>query len=330
MTAEFRVDLETGDWHIVAPGRAARPVDEPVDEPAGQPAEGAGRCPFCPGNEALTPPEVLRVPAGPQPWRIRVVPNRFPLVSAPGGPPGRTAATGRHEVVVESARHDADLRTATARDVREVLWAMRERCRKLAADRPAAIVVFRNHGAAAGTSLAHPHSQIVSLDTAPPGLLRRWDNARRYVADTGRCLHDDLAAAARTSRDRVVHDADGVLVYQPEAAGMPYETVLLPADASPDLARASDDALHALAGVLPRVAAGLAAAAGDPAYNLVLHAGPPRDDTAASWYRWHVGLYPRVTRRAGLEIATGLGVNPTVPEQTAPLLRRAVAAAPGS
>jgi UDPglucose--hexose-1-phosphate uridylyltransferase len=319
MTAEFRVDAETGDWHIVAPGRAARPVD--------QPAEDAGRCPFCPGNEALTPPEVLRVPAGPQPWRVRVVPNRFPLVSAAGRPaaPGRTAATGRHEVVVESARHDADLRTASARDVREVLWAMRERCRKLAAERPAAIVVFRNHGAAAGTSLHHPHSQIVSLDAAPPGLLRRWRNARRYFDDTGRCRHDDTAAAERRDGVRVVHDAGGVLVYQPEAAGMPYETVLLPADASPDLARASDDALLAMAGVLPRVAAGLAAVADDPAYNLVLHAGPPHDDTAASWYRWHVGLYPRLTRRAGLEIATGLGVNPTVPEETAPLLRRAVA-----
>jgi UDPglucose--hexose-1-phosphate uridylyltransferase len=322
MTAEFRVDAETGDWHIVAPGRAARPVD--------QPADGAGRCPFCPGNEALTPPEVLRVPAGPQPWRIRVVPNRFPLVAAAGSPPapGRTAATGRHEVVVESPRHDADLPTASPRDVREVLWAMRERCRELAAGKPAAVVVFRNHGAAAGTSLHHPHSQIVALDTAPPGLLRRWRNARRFFDDTGRCLHDDIAAAERTNRARVVLDDDGVLVYQPEAAGMPYETVLLPADASPDLASASDDALGALAGVLPRVAAGLAAVAGDPAYNLVLHAGPLHDDSATSWYRWHVGLYPRVTRRAGLEIATGLGVNPTVPEETAPLLRRAVAAAP--
>ncbi|HYN95092.1 MAG TPA: hypothetical protein VES42_14680 [Pilimelia sp.] len=73
--------------------------------------------------------------------------------------------------------------------------------------------------------------------------------------------------------------------------------------------------------------AGLAAVRDDPAYNLVVHAGPTGDDTARDWYRWHIGLYPRVTRRAGLEIATGLGVNPTVPEDTTPLLRHAMATA---
>ncbi|MDP9817309.1 galactose-1-phosphate uridylyltransferase [Spirilliplanes yamanashiensis] len=322
MAAEIRPDPETGDWHIVAPGRAARPSDhaEPAD----------GRCPFCPGNEALTPPEVLRHPAAPQPWRVRVFPNRYAVVGPAAGPAadgGARAATGAHEVVVESPRHDAELRTARPGDVLAVLAAMRDRCRALAAAGPAAIVVFRNHGVAAGTSLRHPHSQIVALDDAPPGLVRRWDNARRHFDGTGRCLHDDLAAAERAAGTRVVHDAGGVLVYQPRAAGVPHETVLLPDDRSPGLAGASDDALAAVAGVLPGVLAGLAAVRDDPAYNLVVHAGPVRDGTARDWYRWHVGLYPRLTRRAGLEIATGLSVNPAAPEQTAPELRRAVLAA---
>jgi UDPglucose--hexose-1-phosphate uridylyltransferase len=324
VTAEYRVDPETGDWHIAAPARDSRPVDQSTPED--------GRCPFCPGNEDLTPPEVLRLPARPQPWRVRIVPNRYAVVSPAVGPasvptPAAPApATGRHEVVVESARHDADPRSASPRKAGEVLWAMRERCRSMAADNPAAIVVFRNHGAAAGTSLRHPHSQIVALDQAPPGLLRRWNNARRHFQQTGRCLHDDIVAAERQDGARVVHDADGIVIYQPRAAGMPHETVLLPADVSPDLAGASDDALDAVARLLPRVLAGLAVVRDDPAYNLVVHAGPVGDDTARDWYRWHVRLYPRVTRRAGLEIATGLGVNPTVPEHTAPLLRRAMAA----
>jgi UDPglucose--hexose-1-phosphate uridylyltransferase len=319
MAAEFRLDPETGDWHIVAPGRASRPVDQSAAVP--------GRCPFCPGNEALTPPEVFRSPAEGQPWRVRVVPNRYAVVSpaaewpASGGAP----ATGRHEVLVESPRHDADLRFAGVPEVLEVLDALRARCRALTAGGAAAIIVFRNHGVAAGTSLRHPHSQIVALDEAPPGLLRRWRNARRFFDDTGRCLQDDIAVTERAEGVRVVHDADGVLVYQPRAASMPHQTVLLPVDSSPGLADASDDALRALAGVLPTVLAALAAVRDDPAYNLVVHAGPVRDDTARSWYRWHVGLYPRVTRRAGLEIATGLAVNPATPEETAPHLRSAMA-----
>jgi UDPglucose--hexose-1-phosphate uridylyltransferase len=358
--AEYRVDPETGDWHIVAPERAARPSDLTTGD--------ATPCPFDPGREAATPPEVLRIPADTgKPWRVRVVPNRFAIVApatvpTPAGapapatapaPPGAPApagapalslapawasgvaaawapdgspATGWHEVVIESPHHDGDLRFADPAQTAEVLRAMRERCRALTAAGAAAVVVFRNHGAAAGTSLRHPHSQIVALDEAPPGLLRRWERCRRHLAATGRRLHDDLAAAERRDRVRVVADADGVLVYQPRAASVAHQTVLLPRDAAADLAGASDEALDAVARMLPRVAAAIAAVRDDPAYNLVVHAGPAGDDSAPDWYRWHIGLYPRVTRRAGLEFATGLGVNPTVPEQTAPQLRAALPA----
>ncbi len=324
--AEYRIDPETGDWQIEAPERAARPTDRAT-------VAAAGPCPFCPGNESMTPPEVLRVPAAAgEPWRVRVVPNRYGIV-APAGPgpaPGGDThpATGRHEVVVESPHHDSDLRFADAGQAREVLEAMRERCRAMVAEGSAAVIVFRNHGAEAGTSLRHPHSQIVALDQVPPGLARRWARVRQAHAETGRCLHDDAADAERAARVRIVEETDGLLVYQPRAAGYPYQTVLLPADTSADLAGASDRALAAVARSLPRVAAALAAVRDDPAYNLVVHAGPAGDPTAHRWYRWHIGLYPRVGRRAGLELATGLGVNPAVPERTAPLLRAALAELP--
>jgi UDPglucose--hexose-1-phosphate uridylyltransferase len=112
-----------------------------------------------------------------------------------------------------------------------------------------------------------------------------------------------------------------VLVVQPYAASVPHQTLLLPDDRSPDLTDASDEALIALAETLPRVLAGIAEVLDDPAYNMVVHPGPP---DAGEWYRWHVVVYPRVTTLAGLEIATGVAVNPATPEDTAPALRRAV------
>jgi UDPglucose--hexose-1-phosphate uridylyltransferase len=317
VATEYRVDPETGQWIIVAPARAARPHD--------QSTTAHGPCPFCPGNESLTPPEVLRIPADhAEPWRIRVVPNRYAIVSAPEPGQGDHAATGRHEVVIETPNHDGDLRFATPEQAEQVLWAMRERCRDMAAGHAAAIVVFRNHGVDAGTSLRHPHSQIVGLDHAPAGLTRRWSRARRHFAETGRCLHDDLAAAERAEGVRIVEDSAGMLVYQPRAGEVSHQTVLQPADEASDLAGASDEALTAVAHTLPRIVAALAVVRDDPAYNLVVHAGPSGDPAARQWYRWHIGLYPRVSRRAGLEIATRLGVNPTVPEQTAPVLRAAL------
>jgi UDPglucose--hexose-1-phosphate uridylyltransferase len=321
--AEVRIDPESGDWRIVAPERAARPVDRPG---------GQVVCPFCLGNEAMTPPEVLRWPAGAEHWNVRAVPNLFAFVNAQARSAVEAAAadlagpafpaTGQAEVLVESSRHDWDLRFATPDEANTVLLAARERCRAMASRKPAAVIAFRNYGRAAGNSLIHPHSQLVALDQAPPGLRSRWQRAVEHHERTGRRLHDDLAGAERRDGVRVVADVDGVLVVQPRAAGVPHQTTIYPPDGAADLAGASDAALTAVANVLPGLLAALAAVLNDPAYNLVVHAGPANDPGAHRWYRWHVTLYPRVTTPGGLEFATGLAVTPGAPEHNAPLLRQ--------
>ncbi|MDG4821736.1 hypothetical protein O7635_07700 [Asanoa sp. WMMD1127] len=326
MITQTRVDAETGEWRLSAPKRAERPIDA-------RPASTG--CPFCPGHEDQTPPERLRVPAGDGPWRVRGFANKYPIVS-PAGADGSTAtgllprfpATGDHEVLVESPDHDWDLRLATPDQALEVLTALRERCRALRERRPAAVVVFRNYGVAAGASLRHPHSQLVALDQAPPGLVARWRLARGHYADTGRRLIDDLAAAEREAGERVVAD-NGVLIYQPYAASVPHQTVLVPGDGAGTLADATDEGLAAVARALPVLLRGLAEVLDDPAYNLMVHAAPTDVDgrEAARWWQWHVEIQPRTTAYAGLELATGLLVNPSRPEETAPLLAKAVSAA---
>src|SRR5262249_22728283 len=202
--------------------------------------------------------EVLGVQAGADDWEVRVVTSLYAVVSADAASegPGTLPFTGAHEVVVESSRHDWDLRFGSPDEIATVLFAIRQRCKALSARGPAATIVFRNYGQRAGASLSHPHSQIVSLDQAPPRLVDRWRRAREHFEQTGRCLHDDLAEAERRDGTRVVSDADGVLVVQPYAASVPHQTLLLPDDRSPDLTDASDDALIALAETLPRVLAG--------------------------------------------------------------------------
>jgi UDPglucose--hexose-1-phosphate uridylyltransferase len=323
VTIETRIDPETGDWRLIAPTRAARP-DE-ARTPGTAPV-----CPFCPGNEHMTPPERMRVPAGAPDWRIRVVPNKYAVVTAAaatGTPPDGAVfpATGDHEVLIESARHDWDLRQAGPDEAAAILFALRERCRALGASRRA-VVAFRNYGTAAGASLRHPHSQLVALDHAPPPLEARWQRARDHRADTGRRICDDAARTERATGVRVVADTRELLVFQPHAAGVPHQTTLLPADGRAALAEASDDALAAVARLLPAVLAALAAALDDPAYNLVVHAGPADEPDAGRWYQWHLTLYPRVTTIGGLELATGLSVNTKPPEETAPVLRAALAA----
>jgi UDPglucose--hexose-1-phosphate uridylyltransferase len=315
--AEVRIDPGTGDWRIVAPERAARPVDRAKTD------EGVRACPFCPGHEHLTPPEVLRVPAGDPAWRVRVVPNKFAFVAPrTDGRGGLDRATGEHEVVIESSRHDWDIRQAGPDEMAEILFAVRDRCRAMAGHDPAAVIPFRNYGAAAGNSLVHPHSQLVALDHAPPGLVNRWRRAREHHAGTGRQLLDEVAAGSPE-----VARTDEIVIFQPHAASVPHETTVAPVagahEPAADLATASDPAVVAVAAALPPLLTAIAEVLADPAYNLVVHAGPPNDPDAIRWYRWHVTIYPRVTTPGGLEFATGLAVNPTAPENTAPLLRAA-------
>jgi UDPglucose--hexose-1-phosphate uridylyltransferase len=334
MTIETRVDPETGEWRLIAPARAARPDDSRT---AG--ASGAGPvCPFCPGNEHMTPPERMRVPPGSPDWRIRVVPNKYAVVSPSGASASQPdrwdvrhahaeafAATGDHEVVIESPRHDWDLRQAGPDQAAEILSAVRERCRALSRGR-LAVAAFRNYGRAAGASLSHPHSQIVALDRVPPPLAGRWQRTREHHAATGRRLLDDVVAAERAAGGRVIEDTGDLVVFQPYASAVPHHTLLVPGDGRATFADATDDALRALARTLPRLLAALAGVLDDPAYNLVVHAGPVDEPDAGRWYQWHVGLYPRVSTIGGLELATGVAVNAKAPEQTAPVLRDALVA----
>lgn len=315
MTIETRVDPETGEWRLVAPARSDRP-----DDSGGSTARV---CPFCPGNEHLTPPECARVPLDAPDWRIRVVPNKYAIVDPTGTvtPSGAEPATGDHEVVIESPQHDWDLRYAGPDQMAEILSAIRERTQAMGAHRPA-VIAFRNYGHAAGASLSHPHSQIVALDRTPPALDARWRRAREHRAATGRRLLDDVAAAERGAATRIVADRADLLVFQPHAAAVPHHTVLLPADGKATLAAAADSSIAAVAAILPAVLAAVAVVLDDPAYNLVVHAGPADEPDAGGWYQWYLAIYPRVSTVAGLELATGLAVNPTSPDQTAPILRQ--------
>lgn len=327
--SEIRLDDETGEWRLLAPERADRPEDRwSTDRP----------CPFCPGNEAMTPAQVLRMPAGDGDWRVRVVPNMYPLAGPRIHPHIPTARhpewvdrhsfpyTGAHEVLIESPQHTWTLERASVAEATEILFALRERCRALARRHPEAIVVFRNHRTGAGTSQRHPHSQLVALDHAPPGLAQRWDRARIYYGQTGRCLHEHIAERERTVGSRVIYDADGILVFQPHTAVAPYETCIMPDEPAADLASAGDTTLTAVAELVPRIVAALGLITADPAYNLIVHGGPATVPDATVWFRWHVSVQPRITVPGGFELATGLTVAPYLPEQTAPHLRREFAA----
>jgi UDPglucose--hexose-1-phosphate uridylyltransferase len=332
---ELREDPLSGRTVAIAAGRAARP--EAFLRDVGPPRGTLG-CPFCPGNEHMTPPEVWaeRDPAGlanGPGWRVRVVPNKFPAFAGPAGTPDhdgglyptatryRSApSAGAHEVVIHSTDHHATLADLPDKDVARVLGAYRRRLLAHRGEPLGSIVVIVNQGRTAGASLEHPHSQVIATVERPD--LVRAELERLGTSGGSGDAGCAACAVARRERGggRVVEDGDGLLTLCPWASAAPYEALLLPTSHRPRFELEDESADLALAGALGRLLRRFGAAVGPSApYNLVLHSAPPGVDD----FHWHLHLIPRLTTYGGFELATGIIINVVDPDRAAASLREA-------
>jgi UDPglucose--hexose-1-phosphate uridylyltransferase len=328
---ELRQDPLSGGWVAITAGRAARPEAFLGDVGA---LRGPLGCPFCPGNEHLTPPEVWaeRDP-GTDPdrpgWRVRVVPNLFPAFSGPpagvqgngasGGSGGlyRSAPTaGVHEVVVHNPDHQATLADLEMPAVARAMAAWRERLAAHGRGRFGAVLVIVNQGRTAGASLEHPHSQVFAT-AGRPG---------RVQAELDRLAGGGCAACATVAAEdhgpRLVERAGELVTLCPWASAAPFEALLLPAAHRPRFEAGDAAGDTAVAAALRSLLRRFRGAAGDRApYNLVLHSAPPGVDD----FHWHLHLLPRLTTYGGFELGTGVIINVVDPDRAADALRAAAA-----
>jgi UDPglucose--hexose-1-phosphate uridylyltransferase len=316
----------------MAPVRAGRP-HQPVVVPRPQLPELDPSCPFCPGNEDQTPPEILRDPKEGD-WQVRVVPNLYGALSGDGsvartGPPlfREMPGVGSHEVVIESRRHDGRMDEMTQQDVARVVDVWRTRYRELIVEHHIqAVVVFKNFGALAGTSLTHPHSQIVATPVFLPRLLRRVDVATRYYDEHGSCVYDELIAAERATDVRVVDEQGGFIAFEPFAAGSPFETWVIPTFHRGSFSDLADGEVDDLAAILIRVLGAIRRACGDPDFNLVMYSAPANGHTNEVFH-WHIKIVPKLSTPAGFELGSAMSINTVLPEDAATSLRNALAPA---
>jgi UDPglucose--hexose-1-phosphate uridylyltransferase len=328
----LRQDPTTRQWVIVAPVRADRPHQPaPVKRP--KLPEMDPSCPFCPGNEDQTPPEIARYPKDGE-WQVRVFPNLYAALSGDGsvarsGPPlfRQMPGVGGHEVVVESRRHNGRIDEMTTEEVARIIETWRARYRTLI-EQPhiRAVVVFKNFGVLAGTSLVHPHSQIVATPVFLPRLLRRVDVATRYYDENGSCVYDDVIAAEREAGIRVVDECGSFLAFEPWAAASPFETWVMPSFHQSSFGDLADDEIDDLATILIRTLAAVRRACGDPDFNLVLFSAPSNGQMDRVFH-WHIKLLPRLTTTAGFELGSAMNINTVTAEDAAEGLRKALVAA---
>jgi len=326
---ELRKDPIIGRWVIIATERSRKPsaftsVPKFSD---------ALKCPFCPGNESATPPEIMAFrepdsePNSPG-WRLRVSPNKYPALVVEGdfsrepvGMYDRMDGIGAHEVFVETPVHARDMADMTAEEIRDVLWAYRERMTDLERDRRFAyILVFKNHGEAAGASLEHSHSQLIATPIIPKRVAEKIDGAKRYHSFKERCVFCDIVRQEITDQIRIVADCDAFIAYEPFASRFPFETCIIPKTHQSSFLEMSDAEFLTLGECLQDTLRRIKLALNNPPYNYILHTRPTSRDYH-DHFHWHFEIIPKLTRVAGFEWGSGFYINPTPPEEAAAFLR---------
>lgn len=323
----LRKDPIAGRWVIIATERAKRPHDYQVD------AEHlkSGFCPFCAGNEDSTPASVATFPDDPDAhdWSVRVVPNKFPALSSSGEVTSHRdglfeglAGVGAHEVIIEAPEHVVDLADLPSEHIATVLRAWKARIVSMRQDeRLECAVVFKNHGAAAGASLEHAHSQLIALPIIPKRLSEELVGAKRYHLTHQHCVYCDIIAQEIEHEARVVCANEHAVALTPFASRFPFELWILPREHEPWYENAEDELFSSLASVLKQVLQKLNRALDSPPFNLMLHSAPFPNGEDVSHYHWHLELIPKLTKVAGFEWGTGFYINPTSPESAAEHLR---------
>ncbi len=329
MKNEIRQNKVTREWVVYAEARGKRPRDFRSDTGKKAPLPPVdANCPFCPGNEHLLGDLVMEMKdATGDGWQTRVVRNKYPAV-VPEAETERVqkgiyltmGGYGRHEVIIESPTHNFQPATLSLQEVSTLVETYHRRYVDLAREyRNQLVLIFRNHGPKAGTSLRHPHSQIIVVGMIPRYIRWRDLEAQRHFDEWGRCVLCDVVDFESEHRERVVLDNPAFLVCIPFAAQVPFEIWIVPKRHQADFSRIDAEekarfsqALHGALGLLHDKL-------NDPDYNYIINtAAHSRADEPH--LHWYLQILPRLTTRAGFEIGSGIRINPSLPEEDAAFL----------
>ena len=292
-------------------------------------------CPFCAGNEAMTPPEVWALrntdgDANTPGWRVRVVANKYPALDIGDAEVDRndglyraTAALGVHEVIIESPEHAVNLSALGAEQFANILFAYRARWRALTQDRRwRYLMIYKNQGDRAGATLEHVHSQLIALPQIPPQAAEELDGAKRHFGATSRCIYCDIIRRELEQGERLIAESKYFIALCPFAPRFGFETWILPRRHGAAFEEISDRNLFAFGDILREFISRLNRLFDNAPFNYLLHSAPLKG-RAAEHYHWHLEILPQLTRAAGFEWGSGLHMNSVAPEEAARLLRGA-------
>jgi len=324
---ELRQNLATKEWVIIATERAKRPEEFKTAKEKRMLPPYKPECPFCPGNEDRTPGETFRI-SDEKGWKVRSFPNKFAALSPVGdrvrkirGVERWLNGVGIHDVIAETPLHNLCIALLPVEDVRLILEVYRRRFQDVSRDpRIELVIIFKNHGEAAGTSLEHPHSQLIGTPVVPTQIRNRLEEAMRYFDDTGDCVYCKMIKEEIDAKERVILETEYFIAFVLYAALSPFHTWILPKRHSPSFVEINDREIEDMAQILKNVLARFYYGLDNPDFNYVIRCAPTGGG-ANEYFHWYLSIVPRLTKTAGFELGSGMFINISKPEENAKFLR---------
>ncbi|KAL4376398.1 hypothetical protein GQ457_02G035210 [Hibiscus cannabinus] len=329
---ELRKDPVTNRWVIFSPARAKRPSDFKSKSPENPNNNSSSSCPFCIGNEHQCAPEIFRVPPDPN-WKLRVIENLYPALSRKlehpnvqsgdssndlGGWGRVVPGFGFHDVVIETPVHSVQLSDLEPSEIGDVLIAYKRRIEQIKQfDSIKYIQVFKNHGASAGASMSHSHSQMIALPIVPPNVSARLDGMKEYFNQTGKCSLCEVQ-----SKDLLINETSHFISIAPFAASFPFEIWITPRYHSSHFDELDKEKAVDLGRLLKLILKKMALQLNNPPFNFMIHDSPVQvTDSELPYSHWFLQIIPQLTGVGGFELGSGCYINPVFPDDAAKILR---------
>lgn len=326
--SELRYNMINREWVVIASDRAKRPKDFIKEKKAPKEKVSYRKdCPFCPGNEPLSPEETFRLGGGKE-WKTRCIPNKFPALSSaqklerhPSIFSNFISGFGLHEVVIEHPRHDAIIALMSDSEVEDIIRTYKNRYDFMRQIKGVeAVTIFKNHGPGAGTSQEHPHSQIIATPIVPPQIRNRLDNSIRYFDLVGGCIFCQSLENELKEKKRVIMESGKFVAFLPFAGASPFITWIFPRRHMASFSLIDDEEIKDMARSLKFVLARLYYGLDNPDFNYTIRSIPVHEN-GVEYFHWYLSIVPRITLPAGFELGSGIFINSSLPEESAEFLR---------
>lgn len=323
--SELRQDLVSGDWVVIATGRAKRP--DLFKQSRQKVVVPKSKCPFEDLRKAgNAEPLLIYKKKNSRDWFVQVVPNKYPAFfygACPDiekiGPFERMDGIGFHEVFV-TRDHERHIPKLSPEEVELLVRAYQERYAAIKND-PCVryILIFHNYGAEAGASVPHPHSQLVALPVVPPDVANSIRGSKEYWRKHRRCVHCEMLAWELKEKSRIIAMNRDFVALCPFASRRAFEVRIFPKKHEPSFEFMSQKSRMEFGKILKESLQRLYKGLDDPAYNFFIHTAPsalgdPRH------YHWHVEILPITSAWGGVEFGTGIEISTITPESAAEYL----------